>query len=530
MKYSLKILTFCLLPLFLFCLFLLWFTFHKIEQNSTDTFQKHAFQSVEDVSNFLRNFVVTGNLNPAFLYIEHLSRSRGIEYFDIYQPFTPRAGASSVQRVIQNSPPPNDAEFVRVSDTLSFLDNKADRIFYIKNNLYFDKDSEELAGVITFGITYSSLFDELASLRFTFVFLSFLFLSLFAVIFYFGWRSQNNVHNLFLDYFFAMSKGESVSPPRKLADFRPILEKVNSMGEEIRVYQEELQTRAAEAAMVTVARQVAHDIRSPLAAITMVSRDLQEVPEEKRLLLQAATNRITDISNNLLSRDCSDSRRLSERPVSQLLYPVIESIISEKRAQYQNRSGLSLSLEIEDESVYFRFALFSSVELKRILSNLINNSVEALTGDGKVRVLVRTEEKFVTIKIIDNGKGIPDEILPRVFNRGESFGKEGGSGLGLHHAKEMIDRWKGQIKVESSCGVGTEVTLKLPHGQSLKYFVQELHVKQDATIIVLDDDPSIHAIWRKKISEAVLTTTLKLHQNPALFNQSHAAASAMQDS
>jgi signal transduction histidine kinase len=111
------------------------------------------------------------------------------------------------------------------------------------------------------------------------------------------------------------------------------------------------------------------------------------------------------------------------------------------------------------------FSLKSKIiasDLKNIISNLINNSAEAMDQNGFISVSLEKEDENLLLEIRDNGKGIPKEILPQLMQEGASFGKKDGNGLGLYHAKKSIESWGGQIQIRSTVGVGTTVSIKLP--------------------------------------------------------------------
>jgi hypothetical protein len=99
--------------------------------------------------------------------------------------------------------------------------------------------------------------------------------------------------------------------------------------------------------------------------------------------------------------------------------------------------------------------------LKRILSNIFNNAVEAMDGRGQVTLRTRQcEQGNIVLEIEDNGPGISRENLKKVLNRGFST-KECGHGLGLYHANETLRKWKGSLEIESIEGKGTIISILL---------------------------------------------------------------------
>jgi signal transduction histidine kinase len=266
-----------------------------------------------------------------------------------------------------------------------------------------------------------------------------------------------------------------------------------------------------DASIGKMANQVAHDIRSPLAALEMVVKTLPEIPEQKRLLIRDALGRIRDIANNLLqkNRDNLASTQslagateakmapdvtVSETRSTELLSILIDSLVSEKRMQFRSQLGIEIDSALGPTS-YGIFSTINTIEFKRMLSNLINNAVEALGDEGRVSLSLKQVEKMASIRVADNGPGIAPAILAKLGRRGVTHGKKDGSGLGLHHARETTEAWGGTLTIESELGQGTSVILNLPLANAPSWFVEKLRLSTNSFVAVLDDDTSIHQIW-----------------------------------
>ncbi|MBI3535899.1 MAG: hybrid sensor histidine kinase/response regulator [Deltaproteobacteria bacterium] len=259
-------------------------------------------------------------------------------------------------------------------------------------------------------------------------------------------------------------------------------------------------------ALCELASQVSHDIRSPLAALNLVLKDLHHLPENTRILLRSAVQRIQDIANDLLNKHkktkplntntSNDNTRLVH-DVS-WLPGIIESSVSEKRLSLKSQDGMIIETRLSLAS-YSSFSKINQMELKRILSNILNNSIDAMKNNGKVFVSLSNNESFNLISIEDTGKGIPEEILKKLGTRGFSYGKSNGNGLGLHHAKSVIEQLGGKFEIQSKLNHGTEITICIPKTELPKWFVSKLIIPESASIIILDDDPSIHQIWKNRI-------------------------------
>ena len=256
-------------------------------------------------------------------------------------------------------------------------------------------------------------------------------------------------------------------------------------------FQDRLVAQERERATWEIARQVAHDIRSPLAALDVASDDVAQLPEHKRALIHAAVSRIHDIANSLLNRRhtqaAGDAAAISAIAVPQQLLSLIDQVVSEKRLQFQSRSRVRIATEYAPDAVAL-LANIQRIEFARVLSNLINNAVEALGDEGLVAVGLASGDGHARVSVQDDGKGIPSDVLVRLGRRGETYGKPEGTGLGLFHARTSVESWGGSLELASVVGKGTTLTLLLP-----------LAVPG---AVLLDDDELVHATWRVAAEKA----------------------------
>lgn len=284
----------------------------------------------------------------------------------------------------------------------------------------------------------------------------------------------------------------------------------------------------------TLAKQVAHDIRSPLSALDIVLATMQNMPEDKRNLARAAITRIKDIANDLLNQGPKPATAVLPANSPQLISSLLENILSEKRLQYKNHPGIEIHFEPTPNS-YGLFAKIDGVEFKRLISNLINNSVEALNDSkGHVLVLLSASENEIVCEVRDNGRGIPTRLLAHLGRKGFSFGKEGtssGSGLGLYHAKTVVESWGGRLQIQSTEGKGTSLLISLKRAEPPNWFCRSLVIAKGSRVVVLDDDSSIHKVWESRLQQALFLKEIEiLHFTmPEAFERWHSQKSDARD-
>ena len=105
--------------------------------------------------------------------------------------------------------------------------------------------------------------------------------------------------------------------------------------------------------------------------------------------------------------------------------------------------------------------------IERVVLNILSNAIKYTPEHGTIKVYVGFVYNDAYIKVIDNGIGIPEEDLDRIFERFYRVDKArsrelGGTGLGLSIAKEILDQNKGSIDIKSKVGKGTEVVIRIP--------------------------------------------------------------------
>lgn len=288
-----------------------------------------------------------------------------------------------------------------------------------------------------------------------------------------------------------------------LAEFRQLQDFLEHTFSALQEKNESEKSCNALAAQVSLASQVAHDIRSPLASLLMIAKKCTDIPEEQRIAIREATTNISDIANNLLSKykKTEQVATLEERqPILASL--LLLQILTDKKYQYQNLP-VKFACEFSENS-HFVFINAQATSFKRMVSNLINNAVEALEGKaGEIKLHLCVDEQ-VKIIIEDNGKGMPEEIVNKIANNMKVVSnKKDGHGIGLVQICETLRNNEGQMSIDSKVGVGTKITLMFSKVNSPSWIADQIELHKGGIAVILDDDSSIHKAWEVKFKSHI---------------------------
>ncbi|MDP9204340.1 MAG: ATP-binding protein [Gemmatimonadota bacterium] len=212
---------------------------------------------------------------------------------------------------------------------------------------------------------------------------------------------------------------------------------------------------------------VSHDLRNPVAAVKMLSKTLLRTPDngatpghEKIELIAQAADQMDALIRDLLDVNRLDTGKLSisAAPVdpSALLAESLETL----RPLVDER-GIGLDLQIETA---LPKVMADRERIQQILSNLVGNAIKFSPAGSKIAVTARRDPEGVVISVLDNGRGIAPEQLPRVFDRywQSSRTDRQGAGLGLAIAKGIVETHGGRIWIDSKPGEGTTASFTLP--------------------------------------------------------------------
>jgi signal transduction histidine kinase len=225
--------------------------------------------------------------------------------------------------------------------------------------------------------------------------------------------------------------------------------------------------RASLRAREEIVGVVSHDLRNPVAAVKMLSRALLRgsadgaTPASENIeLISQAAEQMDALIRDLLDVNRLDAGKLAITSVAVDPSALLADALQTLRPLVEEK-GISLDLQIETG---LPKVMADSERIQQVLSNLVGNAIKFSPSGSKIVVAPRRDADQVIISVVDDGKGIAAEQLPRVFDRywQSSRTDRQGAGLGLAIAKGIVEAHGGRIWIESRQGEGTIASFSLP--------------------------------------------------------------------
>lgn len=217
--------------------------------------------------------------------------------------------------------------------------------------------------------------------------------------------------------------------------------------------------------IVRLAAGVAHELGNPLNSLTihlqLIERKLKKLAKqpnatkltESLQVCQGEVERLDGIITHFLKAIRPQKLELNELD----LLGLVEDVLRVQEAELSNRK-LEVKVEVSDD---LPIILGDRDQIKQAFFNLIKNAMEAMQPSGSLRILARCDDDYVYLQFVDNGSGISEEDLSKVFQAYYTT-KEEGHGLGMMIVERIMREHGGQINIESRKEAGTAITLQFP--------------------------------------------------------------------
>ena len=214
---------------------------------------------------------------------------------------------------------------------------------------------------------------------------------------------------------------------------------------------------------------VSHELKTPITSImgyadTLLEGDYDTQTQKEFLgVISTEARRMARLVTDLLELSRLDNNKKKVKKESFNLGSLVKDCqnklaieIKKKKHQVENFVTADVPPVFADKD-----------DIERVILNILTNSIKYTQDGGVIKIYVGFVYNDAYIKIIDNGIGIPEEDLKRIFERFYRVDKArsrefGGTGLGLSIAKEILDKNAGSIDIKSEVGKGTEVVIKVP--------------------------------------------------------------------
>lgn len=214
---------------------------------------------------------------------------------------------------------------------------------------------------------------------------------------------------------------------------------------------------------------VSHELRTPLTSIksyaeTLLDGALEDRETSERFLkvINSEADRMTRLVKDLLQLSRLDNNQMQWNMEEISFVDLVRGSVEKMELEARSKGHLLECFVIGDipeiRADYDR--------IEQVVLNILSNAIKYTPNGGKITVCVGKTYSEVYVKVADTGIGIPEQDMPRIFERFYRVDKArsremGGTGLGLAIAREIVEAHSGNISIASEAGKGTEVTVKL---------------------------------------------------------------------
>ncbi len=252
---------------------------------------------------------------------------------------------------------------------------------------------------------------------------------------------------------------------KRAADLERQVKKLDSLSQELLVARDAAQQASQrKSEMLSV---VSHDLRAPLTsikgALSLLNSGVYDKPEGAELLsiAYASCDYLLNLINDLLNLETIESGGITleklQVPARKLIDDAFKLVRSSADAQ-----GITLVTEVESVTVMADYD-----RILQVLVNLISNAIKFSPAQSRIVVSAQSSNEVTTIKVTDQGRGIPSEFRQSIFQRFKQVeaadrSQKGGAGLGLAICRTIVEAHAGAIGVESELDKGSTFWFSLP--------------------------------------------------------------------
>ncbi len=243
-----------------------------------------------------------------------------------------------------------------------------------------------------------------------------------------------------------------------------LVREYNHMIDELAISAEKLARSEREFAWREMAKQIAHEIKNPLTPMKLSVQHLQRTPEkdpekQKENIQRISRTLIEQIDH--LSKIATEFSNFAKMPRANNEEVNLEENIRQISELFMNSEQIRIDTSFDISGPVFVFA--DPEQLTRVFINLLKNAIQSIPEDREGQIGIRLESAGQTarVKVMDNGRGIPDELSDKLFQPNFTT-KSSGMGMGLAIVKSIVENAGGSIRYETELGKGTVFIVELP--------------------------------------------------------------------
>jgi signal transduction histidine kinase/ligand-binding sensor domain-containing protein/CheY-like chemotaxis protein len=234
---------------------------------------------------------------------------------------------------------------------------------------------------------------------------------------------------------------------------------------------------------------ISHEFRTPLTLIKGPAEKINrnssgEEIEKQTGVIKRNTNRLLVLINQLLDLSKLEAGKLELKTSKANIVSFIKGITMSFESVAEGKD-ITLKVKSSNDEIDL---YFDKEKMTKIMTNLLSNAFKFTQKSGQITVSIsESNTNSVGIKIRDTGVGIPEEEIPKLFDRfyqvdSSQTREQEGTGIGLALTKELVELHKGTITVNSKLGEGTEFTIELPVGRR---HLKDAEIVEEKTLILI---------------------------------------------
>ncbi len=264
----------------------------------------------------------------------------------------------------------------------------------------------------------------------------------------------------------AVEKGDLMSEIKKKIDE---LEKAYRQLEEA---QQEIINKEKLSTIGSMASKIIHDLKNPMTSISGFAELIMSISEEKEenlkpekvkknykeikefaQIIRNEVKRLVDMTSEILQFAKGDELyNKTPMPLKDILLNTISGV-----RRTLEKENIEIKVDVPKEPLIMDL---DQDKIIQMLYNLIYNAKDAMPKGGTIIIKLDKKDKDkIMLSVIDNGKGMPEDIKENIFKPFVTYGKPSGTGLGMAIVKKIVDAHKGEIEVESKLNEGTRFNI-----------------------------------------------------------------------